>query len=172
MLAMEIPNLLPSDLFGLHFSWMHPAGRLIWSTLLLLVGVGVIVFMAKRPKSPEPPTWAQAMLGALAVFGLMILAYGTVPHEWIVFANSYLDWSAANFIFHRNRFIHFDVDQQAANDAVATLIYVVMLVGNIMLFSMWQKRPVREPEPAGGATDDERQPAGTSAYRRPVTARS
>jgi len=118
MLAVNIPNLLPDDIFGFHFSWMHPAGRLIWSTLLLLVGVGVIVFLAKRPKAPEPPTWAQAMLGAIVVFALMLLAYGTVPHEWIVFANSYHDFSAANYVIEKNRFIRFDIDQQALNDAV------------------------------------------------------
>lgn len=171
MLASHIPNLLPSHFLFWHFSWLHPAGRLIWSTLLLLVGVVAVVFLAKRPKSPEPPTWAQAMLGAIVVFALMLLAYGTVPHEWIVFANSYLNWGTAKFVFQRNRFIHFDVNKQAANDAVAAIIYVVMLGGNIALFSMWQKRPVREPEPADGDTADERQPAGTSAYRRPVTAR-
>jgi hypothetical protein len=169
MLAVKIPNLLPSSLFGLHFSWMHPAGRLIWSTLMLLIGVAVVVVLARRPKSPEPPTWAQAMLGAVAVFALMLLAYGTVPHEWIIFANSYLDWSAANYVFTRNRFIRFDLNQQAVNDAVAAVIYVVMLGGNIMLFSMWQKRPVREPEPELAAAED-RQPAGTSAYGRPMTA--
>ncbi|MDQ1532950.1 MAG: hypothetical protein QOF28_711, partial [Actinomycetota bacterium] len=75
MLAVKIPNLLPSNLFGVHFSWVHPAGRLIWSSLLLLVGVGVVVAMARRPKSPEPPTWAQAMLGAIVVFALMLIAY-------------------------------------------------------------------------------------------------
>jgi hypothetical protein len=169
MLAVKIPNLLPSHLFGLHFSWVHPAGRLIWSTLLLLVGIGVIVAMTRRPKSPEPPTWAQAMLGALAAFTLMLIAYGTVPHEWIVFANSYLNWGTAKFVFQKNRFIHFDVNKQAANDAVAAIIYVVMLGTNIMLFSKWQKRPVREPEPESAAAED-RQPAGTSAYGRPMTA--
>ena len=169
MLAVKIPNLLPSQLFGLHFSWVHPAGRLIWSTLLLLVGIGVIVAMTRRPKSPEPPTWAQAMLGALAAFTLMLIAYGTVPHEWIVFANSYLNWGTAKFVFQKNRFIHFDVNKQAANDAVAAIIYVVMLGTNIMLFSKWQKRPVREPEPESAAAED-RQPAGTSAYGRPMTA--
>jgi hypothetical protein len=169
MLAVHIPNPLPKSLIGLHFGWMHPAGRLIWATVLLAIGVGVIVVLAKRPKSPEPATWAQAMGGALIVFSLMILAYGTVPHEWIVFANAYLTWGTATFVFKRNRFIHFDVNKQAANDAVAAVIYVVMLVGNVQLFSMWQKRPVREPEP-DGATAEERQPVGTSAYGRPMTA--
>jgi hypothetical protein len=174
MLAVHIPNPLPTNALGLHFSWMHPAGRLIWASLLLVIGVGVVVVLSRRPKSPEPPTWAQAMLGALAAFSLMLLAYGTVPHEWIIYANSYLNWSAAKFVFQRNRIIRFDVTKQAANDAVAAIIYVVMLVGNIRLFSVWQKRPVREPEPGdadAGATADERQPAGTSAYNRPVTAR-
>ena len=72
-------------------------------------------------------------------------------------------------MFQRNRFIHFDVNKQAANDAVAAMIYVVMLGTNIMLFSKWQKRPVREPEPESAAAED-RQPAGTSAYGRPMTA--
>jgi hypothetical protein len=173
MLAVHIPNPLPKSALGLHFSWMHPAGRLIWSTALLLIGVGVILVLCRRAKSPEPPTWAQAMLGALAAFSLMLLAYGTVPHEWISYANSYLNWSTAKFVFQKNRFIHFDVTKQAANDSIAAVIYVVMLVGNIRLFSMWQKRPVREPEPGdadAGATTEERRPAGTSAYGRPMTA--
>jgi hypothetical protein len=172
MLAVHIPNLLPKSALGFNFTWMHPAGRLIWATVLLLIGVGIIGFLCSQPKSPEPPTWAQAMVGALAVFSLMLVAYGTVPHEWIIFANSYLDWSAANFVFHRNRIIHFDLNKQAANDAVAALIYVVMLVSNIRLFALWQKRPVREPAPVGdAAAPDDRQPAGTSAYNRPVTAK-
>jgi hypothetical protein len=172
MLAVHIPNLLPKSALGFNFTWMHPAGRLIWAIVLLLIGLAVIVFLIRQPKSPEPPTWAQAMLGALAVFSLMLLAYGTVPHEWIIFANSYLDWSAANFVFHKNRVIRFDLNKQAANDAVAALIYVVMLVTNIKLFALWQKRPVREPAPADdAAAADDRQPAGTSAYNRPVTAK-
>jgi hypothetical protein len=171
MLAVHIPNPLPKSALGFHFSWMHPAGRLIWATVLLLLGIAVIVVLARRPRSPEPPTWAQAMLGALGAFSLMLLAYGTIPHEWIVFANSYLNWSAAKFLLQRNRIIHFDVTKQAANDAVAALIYVVMLGANIMLFSMWQKRPVAPAPDAGADAAKEPQPAGTSAYGRPMTAK-
>jgi hypothetical protein len=139
-----------------------------------LIGLAVIMVLMRRPKSPEPPTWAQSMLGALGVFSLMLIAYGTIPHEWIVYANSYLHWSAAAFVFQKNRLIHFDVNKQAANDAVAAIIYVVMLTGNVVLFSMWQKRPVAQPAPEPGAESpaESRQPAGTSAYNRPVTAKA
>jgi hypothetical protein len=170
MLAVHIPNPLPKSILTKNMSWVHPAGRLIWACVILAIGVGVIGYLTTRPKSPEPATWAQAMAGALIVFSLMIVAYGTIPHEWIVFANSYHKWGTAKFVFQKNRFIHFDVNKQAANDGIAALIYVVMLVGNIRLFSMWQKRPVREPEPAPDAAAEPRQPAGTSAYGRPVTA--
>jgi hypothetical protein len=169
MLAVHIPNPLPKSVLTFNLSWTHPAGRLIWAVVILVIGVGAIVAYMRRPKSPEPATWAQCMAGALLVFSLMIVAYGTIPHEWIVFANSYMRWGTAKYIFTRNRIIHFDLNKQVANDGIAALIYVVMLVGNIRLFAMWQKRPVREPEPSEAA--DDRQPAGTSAYNRPVTAK-
>ena len=168
MLAVHIPNPLPKSVLTFNMTWTHPAGRLIWSVVIFLIGVGTILLLARRPKSPEPPTWAQAMVGALAIFALMIVAYGTIPHEWIVYANSYLNWGTAKYIFQRNRIIHFDVTKQVANDGIAALIYVIMLGLNIKLFQIWQKRPVREPEPADA---EERQPAGTSAYNRPVTAK-
>jgi hypothetical protein len=169
MLAVHIPNPLPKSVLTFNLSWTHPAGRLIWAVVLLLIGVGIVLFLARRPKSEEPATWAQSMVGALGVFSLMILAYGTVPHEWIIFANSYLRWGTAKYIFMKNRFIHFDVNKQTANDGIAALIYVVMLGLNVYLFAIWQKRPVRQPETSDAT--EARQPAGTSAYNRPVTAK-
>ena len=171
MLAVHIPNLLPYSLFGQNMSWTHPAGRLIWAIVLFLVGLGVIGFLARRPKPAEPPTWALAMLGALAAFSLMIIAYGTIPHEWIVYANSYLRWGTAKYVFRKNRLVHFDVNKQTANDGVAALIYVVMLVTNVKIFAMWQKRPVAAPAPAPDAAAAPSEPAGTSAYGRPMTAK-
>jgi hypothetical protein len=169
MLAAHIPNPLPKSVLTFNLSWTHAAGRLIWATLLLLIGVGIVLFLARRPKSAEPPTWAQSMVGALAVFALMIVAYGTVPHEWIIFANSYLKWGTAKYVMTRNHILHFDINLQAVNDAVAAGIYGVMLGLNIFLVSIWQKRPVRAPETSDES--DARQPAGTSAYNRPVTSK-
>jgi hypothetical protein len=171
MLAVHIPNPLPKSALGLHFTWMHPAGRLIWSCVILIIGLAVIGWMMSKPKPAEPPTWAQSMLGALAAFSLMLIAYGTIPHEWIIYANSYLHWSAAAYVFQKNRVIHFDLNKQAANDAVAALIYGVMLTANVAIFARWQKRPVAAPATDDGAdAAKERQPSGTSAYNRPVTA--
>jgi hypothetical protein len=168
MLAVHNPNPLPKSVLTFNLSWTHPAGRLIWAVVLLVIGVGIVMFLARRPKSPEPATWAQSMVGALGVFTLMILAYGTVPHEWIVFANSYLKWGTAKYLMTRNHILHFDINLQAVNDAIAAGIYVVMLGLNVYLVSIWQKRPVRQPEEA----EAERQPAGTSAYNRPVTSKA
>lgn len=164
-LALNIPNFLeflPGDFW-------KPAGRLIWSTVILVIGVGIIFVLAKRPKSPEPTTWAMSMLGAIAVTGLMIIAYGTIPHEWLQFADSYLKWDAANyFIRSGDWFFSTDVNKAAAKDTVAVLIYAVFLGLNVYLFSLWQKRPV--------ATDVVTEPttksAGTSAYGRPMTTKA
>ena len=170
MLAIHIPNPLPKSVLTFNLGWTHPAGRLIWATVLLFIGIAIVLVLARRPKPEEPATWAQAMVGALAVFALMILAYGTVPHEWIVFANSYLKWGTAKYLMTRNRFLHFDINLQAVNDAIAAGIYVVMLGLNIFLVSIWQKRPVRAPETSDAT--EARQPAGTSAYNRPVTSKA
>jgi hypothetical protein len=171
MLAVHIPNPLPKSVFGFNMSWVHPAGRLIWAVVIFVIGLAVIGFLARRPKPAEPPTWAQAMLGALGAFALMIIAYGTIPHEWIVYANSYLRWGTAKYVFQRNRIIHFDVNKQTANDAIAAIIYVIMLGLNIRLFQIWQRRPVAAPVSDDDATAAEPQPAGTSAYGRPMTAK-
>ena len=175
--AIDIKTLPPRTIGPFTFSWAQPAGRLIWAMLLFVIAVGAIVFVAKRPKPAEPPTWAQAMLGAVAAFAVMILAYGVIPHEWIVFSGSYLKWNTSKFVVRSGQkilffhWLNFDINKQAANDAGAALIYVVMLGLNVVLFTLWQKRPIRaEPTAAEGASEEK--VVGTSAYGRPVTARS
>jgi len=111
------------------------------------------------------------MAGAVVVFGLMLVAYGTVPHEWLTFANKYLRWDESHFIVRSNQeigpihWLHFSINKRALTDTVAVVIYAIMLTLNIVLVSKWQKRTVRteESEPAADV------PAGTSAYGRPLT---
>lgn len=186
LLAVQIPTLPPRTVGPLTFSWAQPAGRLIWSSLLLVVIVAVAFAVARRPKPAEPPTWAQCMLGAVFVFGAMLLAYGTVPHEWLTFGNSYLKWNESKFLVRSGqkiclwkrdtactplRFLNFDVNKRVLTDTVATLIYGAVLGLNVYLFALWQKRPARHAtDPASTAAPAEKV-VGESAYGRPVVAR-
>jgi len=176
-LAVHIPNALPKDLGPFHMSWTRPAGRLLWATLIWVIAVAVIIGLTRRPKPAEPATWAQAMLGALLTFMLMILSYGTIPHEWLTFSNAYLHWNASKLLVDSGQhlvgpfhWLNFKINKQAVADTFVTIIYVVMLVVNVYLFSAWQKRPAAKPkDTAEPAPPSEPETVGTSAYGRPVT---
>jgi hypothetical protein len=177
LLGLDVPNLLPA-----YPGWVRPAGRLIWASLLLLIGIAIAGYLTTKPKRPEPATWAQTIAGAMLVWVLLILAYGTVPHEWLQFAASYLNWGTDTFALRANRFIHFDVNRQALAHIGAVIIYVFALTTNVVLFARWQKRPVADTSTAAAPSDGDgevvdasrggwlrRRLRRTSAYGRPVT---
>jgi hypothetical protein len=186
MLGVHVPNVLPKTVFGSHFP--RPMGRLIWSTLLLTIGIVAVMIVIRRPKkSNEPITWVQAVLGAMFVWVMLTLAYGVVPHEWLIFGNSYLNFDTTTFILRRGQWgAHlppFEITRDKFVDAVAAGIYVVMLGLNIYLFAAWQKRKVAEPAVEAEASDEPAsdEPGGplrrlrarrekrVSAFGRPVT---
>jgi hypothetical protein len=193
MLAVHVPNVLPKYVPWIDFAkhkgiyvdshsqWVRHAGRGIWWTLLFVIGLLIGYRMTKKPKPAEPATWAQTILGALGVWAMMALGYGTIPHEWLTFANSYLNFNTATFIMQKNRFIHFAITRSVVGDIGVTVIYGIVLTLQIIMFARWQKRPVAEPAVEGEAAVDE--PAGggplarllrrrekrVSAYGRPVT---
>jgi hypothetical protein len=167
--GLQVPNLLPRSILTFNVDWIRPAGRLIISTVITVGALGVAFIWARRPKSPEPATWAQAMLGATAVFGLMLVGYGVLPHEWITFANSYLQWDRTHFLLERSNvaWFPFDIDMAAIADIGVVVIYGVMVAANLLLWSLWQKREVATP--AAEPAEAERVESGTSAYGRPLT---
>jgi hypothetical protein len=192
MLALHIPNVLPKTVpwidfarhkgiyINHHSQWVRHAGRMIWATLIFLVGLAIAYRLTKKPKRAEPATWAQTILGAMCMWGMMALGYGTIPHEWLTFGNSYLNFNTATFVMTRNRFIHFDITRSVVIDIGTTVIYGMVLVLQVWLIARWQKRPVLEPA-ADAETEETQTSAGplarllrrrekrVSAYGRPVT---
>jgi hypothetical protein len=182
VLALDIPNFLPENP-----TFLRHAGRLIWASLLLGIGIAVAVVWVRQPKrSTEPATWAASIVGALAVWALFALAYGVWPHEWLTFANSYLNWGKDTFLVRENQlfggsFPPIDVPRYVLADIVAAGSYVVFGTINVYLFSAWQKRKVVEPATTEGPGEPgelsargpfarlRRRGAGVSAYGRPVT---
>jgi hypothetical protein len=64
-----MPNLLPDWL-----PWIQPAGRLIWSSILLVVGVSFVVALMKPPvlKRPFPNTVGYSLYLVVPVLGWVV----------------------------------------------------------------------------------------------------
>ena len=193
MLALHVPNVLPKTVpwidfarhkgvyINHHSQWVRHAGRLIWATLLFVIGIAVAYVWTKKPKKAEPATWAQTILGALGVWGMMALGYGSIPHEWLTFGTAYLNFNTATFVMQRNHLIHFDITRSVVIDIGTTVIYGIVLVLQVWMFVRWQKRPVLEADaetetaesaPSAGrplARLLRRREKRVSAYGRPVT---
>lgn len=193
MLAVHVPNVLPKYVpwidfarhkgfyLNSHSQWVRHAGRGIFWTLLFAIGLFIGYRLTKKPKPAEPATWAQTILGALGVWAMMAMGYGTIPHEWLTFSNSYLNFNTATFLMQKNRFLHFDITRSVVGDVGVTVIYGLVLTLQLIMFARWQKRPVAEPDDEGSAEPDAAEGGGplarllrrrqkrVSAYGRPVT---
>ncbi|HEU5308636.1 MAG TPA: hypothetical protein VFW97_15015 [Acidimicrobiia bacterium] len=143
-----MPNVIPDWL-----PWMQPAGRLIWSIGLFVVGLIVFFVLLRRPKPDRPSTWAECIAGAVGVFAMMTLAYAVIPHEWITFSDKYLQWDTTVFVFRSNQKMlffpwnwPFNFDKHNIRDIIVVIIYGVAIGLNIGLSVLWQKRGQEKPE--------------------------
>ena len=133
---------------------MNIAAAFIFSLGLLIVGVGICIEVGRRRPIGTPYTWGEAFVAATFVFGLMLLAYGVVPNQWLQWADNQLLWRSDKLLLAvSSKGIKFGdaaptiggsgrvlVTYQALRDIIAAGIYVVMLGGHIALWAMWQKR--------------------------------
>ena len=159
MVAVPAVSLAP---FALRNLSQEP-GRFYISLLLSAASFGIFLWLVRRPKPELPPTWAQSMLGAMAVFALFLLIYGVVPHEWLTWADSGLNLREDRILLDTWAI---DFSGRALRDIVASAFYIVFLGLNTVMWMMWQKRGTAKPKAAAAATPE---PAGTSAFSRPVT---
>jgi hypothetical protein len=139
-------------------------GRFFISLILCVVAFAIFMVLKARPKSELPPTWAQSMLGAAAVFALFLLIYGVVPHEWLTWCDSKLGLREDKILLS-TRPIKFT--GRTLRDTVAALLYIIFLGINTWMWIAWQKRGTAKPKATPAAATPE--PAGTSAFSRPVT---
>jgi len=142
-----MPNLIPDWL-----PWMRPAGRLIWGVGLLVVGLLIVGYLMHRPKPDRPATWAECMAGSVGFFALATLGYAVVPHEWLTFAGSYLQWGTTKFLFRSGQDMlffpwhwPFNMDYRSVTDIITVGIYSVVFGLNLRLIVMWQQRGKETP---------------------------
>ncbi|MGZ6966940.1 MAG: hypothetical protein ACXVKN_04315 [Acidimicrobiia bacterium] len=164
-----MPNLLPA------WHFFRPAGRLIWFSVILIILMIPIIVGLRRPKSDKPTTWAQAMAGSVYVFGLFLLAYAIIPHEFITFCDKYLQWGKDKYVIKSTTQFPLvsawnwpvSIDMQAVRDIAVVTIYIVFFGLNILLFVKWQDRKTK-------TEDEEEKPVvvGRSRFGRPLKAKA
>ena len=136
--------------------------------------VAVCLYVGARRPIGTPLTGGAAMVGGTWVFAIMLLVYGIVPHQWLNYADNELLWrpdkllvgiSSGGVVWGNDakdlggtgRIL---INYQAIRDIVATVIYVVALGGQMVLWSIWQKRGRKKP----GDVEE----AARSRFGRPV----
>ena len=131
----------------------------------LVLSLAIIPYGKRRPVG-APFSWGEAMLASTYIFGVMFLAFGILPHQFIDHADKDLGWSKDKIIFGP-----FDVlkpesaggwnpitlQYEAVRDIVVVLLHAVLFVLYIYLAVWWQKRGDVKPKELP-----------TSTYGRPL----
>jgi hypothetical protein len=122
---------------------------LIVSTLFTFAGVAVVILWMRRRPVGTPLTWGEAIASSTFLFGLMFVAYGVVPNQWLLWADNELGWRNDKLLFGPGdifaKALPFELTYLVIRDIIATVIYVVFLGLQIALWAMWQNRGKTKP---------------------------
>ncbi|HET7488780.1 MAG TPA: hypothetical protein VFJ85_12700 [Acidimicrobiales bacterium] len=144
---------------------------LIASLVITIVMCAIVVFVGHRRPPGTPLTWGEGMLAATFIFALMLMFYGVVPNQWLLFAGKDLKWRSDSiglptpFGTFWKRGVTFmgrgrvQVTAAAVGDAVAALLYIVFFTLQIVGWLWWQKRGKKTAAPP---------PIELSAFGRPL----
>jgi hypothetical protein len=126
----------------------------LFSFFLSTFGALLVLPYAKRRPKGAPVSWGEAMIASVYVFGLMFIAFGVVPHQFIDHADKELGWSKNNIIFGPGDIFKpqayggwfpFTMSYEAVRDIVVIVIHLWYFGLLIWLWSVWQKRGDAKP---------------------------
>ena len=136
---------------------------LIVTTVLTLVA---IPYGKRRPKGSSF-SWGEAMLGSTYAFGVMFLAFGVVPHQWIDHADKELGWDKTKIIYGPFGILKpqslggwnpITLQYEAVRDVVVVVIHLYWFALMLFIWKWWQSRGDNVP-----STE-----LATSSYGRPL----
>ena len=128
--------------------WPGMNVQFIFSLVVTLALTFAVIPYGKRRPVGKPVSWGEAMFSAVYVFGVLLLAYAVVPHQWLTHEQNQLNWradriwighSSAAEVLHLS-WVPFDVTFQALGDVIVVLIYVLFLGLQIYMWVWWQNR--------------------------------
>ena len=129
--------------------WPGMNQAFLFSLVLTVILSGLIFAYGKRRPIGTPMSWGEAMLGSVYVFFVMFIAFGVLPHQFLVHVQNELGWRAdkpflgPGSIFKsqaKGGSFPFDINYLQIGDILVTGLYGVLLGGMIFMWSWWQKR--------------------------------
>ena len=141
------------------------------SVIITVVMFGIVVIVGQRRAPGTPLTWGEGFLAATFMFGLMLMIYGIVPNQWLLWADNELGWRSDSIgvptpfgrlwpegltFGGRGRIM---ITAQVVRDIIASTFYVIGLLGQIIGWKWWQQRGKRPAAPPA---------IETSAFGRPL----
>lgn len=134
---------------GQQFPFVNVAFAASW--IISLASLIPVFWLMKRRPADAPTTWGEAMIGSTYVFFVLFWIYGTVPHQWLTYAEAELNWRSDIFLIGWRTpwdssqgilewALPFDLSYATLKDLIAVTIYGIGLVANVAVFVMWQKR--------------------------------
>ncbi|HEX4819249.1 MAG TPA: hypothetical protein VFV00_03510 [Acidimicrobiales bacterium] len=128
---------------------------------------GILLYGQHRPVG-APLSWGEALAAATFVFFLMFLAYGVVPHQWLLWANNELRYTPSKKIFTVGQWEifgagmpPFTMDAEKLRDLIVVAIYGFYLTCHVALWAIWQDRAKRAEKKA-------QRELAPSSYGRPL----
>lgn len=125
----------------------------IFSIIVTVLLTLVVIPVAKRRPIGTPLTWGEAALAAVYVFGILFLAWGVVPHQWLTYAENELNWSAGKVVYGPGDVLQpqasggdfpFTINYRHVKDAIAALIYGIGLMAFGFIWTAWQRRGTKK----------------------------
>lgn len=146
------------------------------SLLILLASLLPVFWYAKRRPVGAPLDWGEAMVAGTYVFFIFFWAYGVVPHQFLTWADSELNWRPDKIwlgpdgsvtVFGATLdtpWFPINISAEVVRDIAVTTLYIVFLGIQMWFWSWWQNRGKR------AAVAKTVEP--TSSYGRPLIKRT
>ena len=118
----------------------------LFATLILTFAV--IPYGKRRPTNRKA-SWGEAMLASAYVFGVMFLAFGVVPHQWIDHADRNLGWDKTKLLVGPGGILKsqaeggwfpFTLQYQAVRDIIVVVLHAIFFGLIIFMWHWWQTR--------------------------------
>ncbi|MGB0114031.1 MAG: hypothetical protein WBP59_12480 [Ilumatobacteraceae bacterium] len=131
----------------------------------LVLSLAIIPYGKRRPVG-APFSWGEAMLASTYMFGVLFLAFGILPHQFIDHADKDLGWSRDKLIYgpwgilkpeSAGGWNPITLQYEAVRDTVVVLLHAALFGLYIYLAIWWQKRGDVKPKEIP-----------TSTYGRPL----